>query len=159
MFFSCLIGLPPLVHAVAICASYSPDQSTKMYSHIDSWGVTYLVNVDGGLPELLVGLVEVTHTDLTEVTGVELVNVGTVVVLTTGHTATTGRLAVLADTTVTGGHMAAAVRKRQVSDMLVKSCDGRRGRFFRSRSARKDFRLKGHRKGRRLTASGSSRNG
>jgi hypothetical protein len=79
---------------------------------IGSLIVTYLVNVDSGLPELLVGLVEVTHTDLTEVTGVELVNVGTVVVLTTGHTATTGRLAVLADTTVTGGHMAAAVKKK-----------------------------------------------
>lgn len=73
--------------------------------------VTYLIDVDGGLPELLVGLVEVTHTNLTEVTRVELVDVGTVVVLTTGHTATTGGLAVLADTTVTGRHMAAAARE------------------------------------------------
>ena len=91
---------------------------------------TYLVKVDGGLPELLLGLVEVTHTDLTEVTGVVLVqavealermicemcgeafhSLGTVVVLTTGHTTTTGRLAVLADTTVTCGDVAAAVRK------------------------------------------------
>lgn len=72
--------------------------------------VTYLVEVDGGLPELLLGLVEVAHTDFTEVTGVVFVDVGTVVVLTTGHTTTTGALAVLADTTVTGGHMAAAVR-------------------------------------------------
>ena len=54
---------------------------------------------------------EVPHTDLTEVTGVVLVDVGAVVVLTTSHTATTGRLTVLADTTVTGGHMAAAVKK------------------------------------------------
>lgn len=74
-----------------------------------SESVTYLVEVDGGLPELLLGLVEVTHTNLTEVTGVVLVDVGAVVVLTTGHTATTGALAVLSDTTVTGGHMAAAV--------------------------------------------------
>jgi hypothetical protein len=37
---------------------------------------------------------------------VVLVDVGTVVVLTTGHTATTGRLAVLADTTFTGRDMA-----------------------------------------------------
>jgi hypothetical protein len=36
-----------------------------------------------------------------------------VVVLTTGHTATTRGLAVLADTTVTGGHVAAAVRKKK----------------------------------------------
>ena len=62
---------------------------------------------------------EVAHTNLTEVTGVELVDVGTVVVLTTGHTATTGGLAVLADTTVTGRHMAAAAREGQVSDMLM----------------------------------------
>jgi hypothetical protein len=40
-----------------------------------------------------------------------LVKVGTVVVLTTGHTATTWVLAVLSYTTVTGGHMAAAVRE------------------------------------------------
>jgi hypothetical protein len=32
-----------------------------------------------------------------------LVNVGSVVVLTTGHTTTTGMLAVLADTSVTSG--------------------------------------------------------
>ena len=67
---------------------------------------TYLVEVDDGLPELVLELVEVPHTNLTEVTRVVLVNVGTVVVLTTGHTATTGRLAVLADTTFTGRDMA-----------------------------------------------------
>lgn len=44
------------------------------------------------------------------VTRVVLVNVGPVVVLTTGHTATTGVLAVLADTTVTGRDVAAAVK-------------------------------------------------
>ena len=69
---------------------------------------TYLVEVDRRLPELLVGLVEVPHTNLTEVTGMVLVNVGAVVVLTTGHTATTGVLAVLANTTVSGRHMATA---------------------------------------------------
>lgn len=84
-----------------------------LHIRIDSQDVdlTYLIDVDSGLPELLVGLVEVTHTNLTEVTRVELVDVGTVVVLTTGHTATTGGLAVLADTTVTGRHMAAAARE------------------------------------------------
>ena len=64
---------------------------------------------------------EVTHTDLSEVTGVVLVNVGAVVVLTTlkallvtshncirrvetyGHTTTTGMLPVLSDTSVTSG--------------------------------------------------------
>lgn len=47
-----------------------------------------LVEVDDGLPELLLRLVEVTHTDFTEVTGMVLVDVGAVVVLTTGHTTT-----------------------------------------------------------------------
>lgn len=83
--------------------------------------ITYLVEVDGGLPELLLGLVEVAHTDLTEVTGVVLVDVGTVVVLTTGHTTTTGALAVLADTTVTGGHMATAVKRKEVSMLLTEA--------------------------------------
>jgi hypothetical protein len=53
-------------------------------------------------------LVEVAHTNLTEVTRVVLVDVGTVVVLTTSHTTTTGMLAVLADTTVTGRDVATA---------------------------------------------------
>jgi hypothetical protein len=69
----------------------------------------YLVEVDDGLPELVLELVEVPHTNLTEVTRVVLVDVGTVVVLTTGHTATTGRLAVLANTTFTGRDVAAVL--------------------------------------------------
>jgi len=55
-----------------------------------------LVEVDGGLPEAVLHLVEVAHTDLSEVTRMVLVDVGPVVVLTTGHTTTTGMLAVLA---------------------------------------------------------------
>jgi hypothetical protein len=47
--------------------------------------------------------VEVSHTNLTEVTRVVFVHVCSVVVLTTGKTTTTGMLAVLAHTTVTGG--------------------------------------------------------
>ena len=69
----------------------------------------YLVEVDNGLPELVLELVEVSHTDLSEVTRVVLVEVCTVVVLTTGHTTTTGVLSVLANTTVTGRDVAAAV--------------------------------------------------
>ena len=70
---------------------------------------TYLVEVDDGLPEVGLDLVEVPHTNLTEVTRVVLVDVGTVVVLATGHTATTGRLAVLANTTLTGRDVAAVL--------------------------------------------------
>lgn len=53
---------------------------------------TYLVDVDLGLPLLVPQKVEAPHTDLTEVTRMVLVEVGTVVVLTTGHTTTTGVL-------------------------------------------------------------------
>jgi NCAIR mutase (PurE)-related protein len=51
---------------------------------------THLVEVDGGLPEVVGLLVEVPHTDLTEVTGMVFVHVGPVVVLTTSQTTTTG---------------------------------------------------------------------
>ncbi len=51
------------------------------------------------------------HTDLTEVTGMVLVDVRSVVVLTTGHTTTTRVLSVLADTTVTGRDVATAIKK------------------------------------------------
>lgn len=58
------------------------------------WGfsVSYLVDVDLGLPLVVPEEVEAPHTDLTEVTRVVLVEVGSVVVLTTGHTTTTGVL-------------------------------------------------------------------
>lgn len=68
--------------------------------------LTHLVEVDDWLPELVLHLVEVTHTDLSEVSRVVLVHVGAVVVLTTGKTATTGMLPVLADTTVSGRDVA-----------------------------------------------------
>ena len=54
--------------------------------------VSYLVDVDLGLPLVVAQQVEAAHTNLTEVTRVVLVNVGPVVVLTTGHTTTTGVL-------------------------------------------------------------------
>lgn len=51
---------------------------------------------------------KVPHTDFTEVPWVILVEVGAVVVLATGHTATTGMLSVLTDSSMTGGDVAAA---------------------------------------------------
>ena len=54
------------------------------------------VEVDGGCVELLGGPVEVTHTDLSEVTGMVLVEVDALVVLTSGVTATSRMLPVLA---------------------------------------------------------------
>jgi hypothetical protein len=46
--------------------------------------------------------VELTHTDLTEVTRVIFIHENSVVVLSSGVTATTGVLSVLSDTSVTG---------------------------------------------------------
>ena len=80
---------------------------------------TYLVQVDHGLPELVLSLVEVPHTDFTEVTGVVLVEVRAVVVLTTGHTTTTGVLPVLANTTVTGRDVAAARKSRKKKSVAI----------------------------------------
>jgi hypothetical protein len=52
---------------------------------------------------------KVPHPDLSEVTWMILVDICPMVVLTTGHTAATGVLAVLAYTTVAGGDVAATV--------------------------------------------------
>lgn len=70
-----------------------------------------LVDVDLGLPLVVPQQVEAPHTDLTEVTRVVLVKVGSVVVLATGHTTTTGVLSVLANATVTGTDMAAVLAR------------------------------------------------
>lgn len=99
----------------------------------------YLVQVDDGLPEVGLLLVEVSHTNLTKVTGMvliakgqpnfvrfrfssppisecsNLVHVGTVVVLTTSETSTTGMLSVLSDTSLTGGDVAAAIKRKKMS--------------------------------------------
>lgn len=76
-----------------------------------------LVKVDDGVPEVVSLLVEVPHTDLTEVTGMVPVKVRPVVVLTTSHTTTTRMLPVLAHSSVTG---------RDVTTVL--SCLGESGR-------------------------------
>jgi len=54
-------------------------------------------------------LVEIPHADLSKVTRMVFIEISPVVMLTTGHTTTTWMLAVLADTTVTGGDMTPAV--------------------------------------------------
>ena len=74
---------------------------------------THLVEVDDWLPESVLHLVEVSHTDFTEVTRMVLVHVCAVVVLTTSKTTTTGMLSVLAYTTVTGRDVTAAVKKNR----------------------------------------------
>jgi hypothetical protein len=64
---------------------------------------------------LVIGLVEVPHADLAEVTRVEFVEVRSVMMLATGHTATTGVFAVLANAAVTSRHMAAANIKGKIA--------------------------------------------
>ena len=72
------------------------------------WSATHFIEIDDGLPELVVGLVEVAHAHFSKVSGMVLVDIRAVVMLATSHTSTTGMLAVLAYTTMTGGDMATA---------------------------------------------------
>ena len=113
---------------------------------------------------------EVPHADLTEVTGVVLVEIGTVVVLTTGHTTTTGVLAVLANTTFTGGDMTAAIlkkeeeeeKKQMVSLRSYFQCFGRDSKscLHKVKSFRVQHSQRPHKIGRyRLTVSLSACNG
>ena len=67
---------------------------------------THFVKVDNRLPELVLGLVKVSHAHLSEVTRMVLVDVGSVMMLSTSHTTTTWMLPVLAYTTVTSRDMA-----------------------------------------------------
>jgi len=64
-----------------------------------------LVQVDDRAVVVVLLLVEVAHTDLSEVSRVVLVEHDPVVVLSSGVTASTGVLPVLADTTVSVGHV------------------------------------------------------
>lgn len=79
----------------------------------------YLVEVDDRLPEEVAHLVEVPHSDLSEVSRMVLVHVGPVVVLATGQPTTTGMLPVLANTSVTCRDMATAMEG--VSEHPLKS--------------------------------------
>ena len=72
---------------------------------------SYFVKVDNRLPERILHLMEIPHTHFTEITRVVLVEIGAVVVLATGHTATTGVLPVLANTTMTSRDVSAAVKR------------------------------------------------
>lgn len=60
---------------------------------------------------MILQLVEMSHADLAKVTRMILVEIRPVMMLPTSHTSSTRMLAVLADTTVAGGNMAATVEK------------------------------------------------
>jgi hypothetical protein len=106
-----------------------------------------LVEVDDGLPEVGLLLVEVSHTNLSEVTGMVLVHVGTVVVLTTSKTTTTGMLAVLSDTSLTGGNVAAA----EITSQSI-TCSNI---FYTSNRFRRDSSWKSSRRQRAIIVSSS----
>ena len=72
--------------------------------------ISHLIEVDDGLPESVLVLVEVSHANLSEVTWMVLVHVGAVMMLSTCQTATTRMLPVLANSSVSSRHMAAAVQ-------------------------------------------------
>jgi len=79
--------------SLVLCASLLGDERPE------------LVKVQRGAPVLLLRLVVVTHTDLTEVTRVIFIKVDSVMVLTSCVTATTAVLAVLANTAVAVAHV------------------------------------------------------
>ncbi len=54
---------------------------------------------------------EIPHPDFAEVTRVVFVEIGAVMMLSTGHTATTGMLSMFANTAVASGDVAATVEK------------------------------------------------
>jgi hypothetical protein len=60
-----------------------------------------LVQVDDFAVGGLLGVMETTHADFTEVAGMVSVEIGAVVMKTTGHTATSGMFAVLSHTAMT----------------------------------------------------------
>ena len=66
-----------------------------------------IVQVDNGAMVSVAGVMEVTHPNLAEVSWVETVQVGAVMMLTTGHTTTTRMLTMLTNTTMTGTNVSA----------------------------------------------------
>jgi hypothetical protein len=70
----------------------------------------YLIQIDNRLPEMSALLMEIPHADLPKVSRMVLVQVRSVVMLSTSETSSTWMLAMLSYTTVTGGDMAAAVQ-------------------------------------------------
>lgn len=70
---------------------------------------THLIEIDDRLPELVLRLVEIPHADLAEVARVVFVDICPMMMLSTGHTATTGVFSMLAYSAVAGGDVAATI--------------------------------------------------
>jgi len=72
-----------------------------------SSNIEELVNVDGGSEGSVLQFMELTHTDLTEVTRVILVEEDSVMMLSSSVTTSTRMLTMLSNTTVSHGHVTA----------------------------------------------------
>lgn len=83
--------------------------------------VPEVADIDDGAVLGVALQVEVAHTNLTKVTGMVLVKVDTVVVLTTSKTTTSGMLPVLTDTTVTGRDVSALLAVLVKMGRLIKA--------------------------------------
>ena len=69
--------------------------------------LAHLIQVDDRLPELILQFVEVPHAHFSEVTRMVFVEIGSVMVLSTRHTTSTGMLSVFADAAVASGDVTA----------------------------------------------------
>lgn len=76
---------------------------------------TYLVEVDDRFPKLVVQFVEISHANLPKVTRMVLVEICSVMMLSTSHTTSTRMLSMLANTSVAGRDVAPATRLMSVS--------------------------------------------
>jgi hypothetical protein len=82
---------------------------------------TDLFEVDGRLPKLVLSFVKVPHSNFAEVARMISVEVCSVMVLATCHTATTRMLSVLAYTTMAGRHMAATAEKEMSATLETRA--------------------------------------
>jgi hypothetical protein len=88
------------------------DRLLIFFLHVTFFVSTDLLEIDGWLPELILCLVKVPHSNFAEVARMVFVDVRSVMVLATCHTATTRMLSVLAYTTMTCRDMAATRKGR-----------------------------------------------
>jgi hypothetical protein len=117
------------------------DQSCRRICQLvftSSCNSAHLVEIDDRLPELVLRLVKVPHAHFSEVTRMVLVDVRSVMVLSTSHTATTWMLPVLAYTTVTSRDMATTKREFMSVDVHLNAppaCKAGRNPGPRARTA------------------------
>lgn len=79
----------------------------KLHPYITIAKRTDLLKVDDWFPEFILCLVEVSHSNLAKVARMVFVDICSVMMLTTCHTATTRMLSMFAYTTMASGDMAA----------------------------------------------------